>query len=312
MKTFLFDTDKNVQKEELYQYQPKDKSASAFIGRICVNEFDPSQFMVETHEEQHKSFMIKKREAYLNFPNVARQYDALDSCFISQQQIAILASPTEIHLQKVTGNDKKQILRLSDKMQILRLFSSRNEFELLIATSASVLRYDLNGGKVLGQAEVEEGADIRQVVLSRNHIALCGKNVILVTNNELEVICSIREKFTIRSGFWERENLLFYTTKNHWKYCLMNGETGVLKTLDEPMHLVKKLDATKFLAFNETKKVFEVECPEYLDIEFKLAVQNKEWKRVEDMVKHKLGKQKKNLVAYLVNKGLSAAAVDLA
>ena len=30
------------------------------------------------------------------------------------------------------------------------------------------------------------------------------------------------------------------------------------------------------------------------------------------MVKHKLGKQKKNLVAYLVNKGLSASAVDLA
>ena len=55
-----------------------------------------------------------------------------------------------------------------------------------------------------------------------------------------------------------------------------------------------------------------MECPEYLDIEFKLSVQNKEWRKVEDMVKHKLGKQKKNLVAYLVNKGLSAAAVDLA
>lgn len=77
-------------------------------------------------------------------------------------------------------------------MQILRLFNSRNEFELIISTSNSVLRYDLNGGKVLGQAEVEEGADIRQVVLSQNHIALCGKNIILVTNNELEVICSIR------------------------------------------------------------------------------------------------------------------------
>jgi hypothetical protein len=30
------------------------------------------------------------------------------------------------------------------------------------------------------------------------------------------------------------------------------------------------------------------------------------------MVKNKLGKQKKNLVSYLVSKGLSAAAVDLA
>ena len=28
----------------------------------------------------------------------------------------------------------------------------------------------------------------------------------------------------------------------------------VLKTLEEPMHLVKKIDDKKFLAFNETKK----------------------------------------------------------
>ena len=70
--------------------------------------------------------MIKKKEAYLNFPNIARQYDAIDSCFISKLQIAILNSPSEIHLQKVAGDEKKQILRLSDKMQILHLFSSAN------------------------------------------------------------------------------------------------------------------------------------------------------------------------------------------
>jgi hypothetical protein len=68
--------------------------------------------------------MLKKKEAYLNFPSIARQYDALDSCFISKLQIAILISPTEIHLQKVAGDDRKQIMRLSDKLQILRLFSS--------------------------------------------------------------------------------------------------------------------------------------------------------------------------------------------
>lgn len=38
--------------------------------------------------------MVKKKEAYLNFPNVARQYDAIDSCFISRDQVAILVSPT--------------------------------------------------------------------------------------------------------------------------------------------------------------------------------------------------------------------------
>jgi hypothetical protein len=46
MKTFLYDIEKNVQKEELYQYQPKDKNTVAFIGKIVVNKFDSSYFMV--------------------------------------------------------------------------------------------------------------------------------------------------------------------------------------------------------------------------------------------------------------------------
>ena len=98
--------------------------------------------------------MIKKKENYLNFPNIARQYVALDICFISKMEIAILASPSEIHLQKILMEDKKQILRLSDKMQIQRLFSSLHEQELIITTSNSVLKYDLKGNKVIGQAEL--------------------------------------------------------------------------------------------------------------------------------------------------------------
>jgi hypothetical protein len=78
------------------------------------------------------------------------------------------------------------------------------------------------------------------------------------------------------------------------------------------MHLVRKLSETKFLAFNESKKYFEVDCLDYLDIDFKLAVQAKEWKQVEHLVKNKVGKQKKNLMGYLVRKGLAASAVDLA
>ena len=46
MKTFMYDIEKNIQKEELYQYQPHDKNATVGIGRIVVNLFDSSLFMV--------------------------------------------------------------------------------------------------------------------------------------------------------------------------------------------------------------------------------------------------------------------------
>lgn len=62
-------------------------------------------------------------------------------------------------------------------------------------------------------------------------IAVVCRNSIIVTNNRLEKITSIKEKFPIKSAFWNNEDLLIYTTTNHWKYSLMNGETGLLKTL---------------------------------------------------------------------------------
>ena len=58
----------------MYQYNPKDKSNLTFISRIIVNEFEPSVFMVQVDENKEKIFMIKKKESYLNFPNVRRQY----------------------------------------------------------------------------------------------------------------------------------------------------------------------------------------------------------------------------------------------
>lgn len=41
-------------------------------------------------------------------------------------------------------------------------------------------------------------------------------------------------------------------------------------------------------------------------------MQDKEWPKVEEMVKTKLGKKKKNLVGYLVSKGYASAAVEMA
>lgn len=48
-------------------------------------------------------------------------------------------------------------------MEILKLFSSSKENELIISTVNSVLKYDLKGGKVLGKVDIEPGSDIRQV-----------------------------------------------------------------------------------------------------------------------------------------------------
>ena len=138
----------------MYQYIPKDKNNKTFISRISVNKFDSSYFMVEVDENKQKVFVIKKKENYLNFPSQSNEYHALDSCFVSKTHIAILATPNEIHLQKAAKDDSKQVLRLSHKIQIQRIFSSNNENELIFASETAVVKFDLKTSKILGSVSI--------------------------------------------------------------------------------------------------------------------------------------------------------------
>lgn len=52
-------------------------------------------------------------------------------------------------------------------MTLLRLFSAPHENHLILTTPEAALKYDLKAGKVVGQATVESGADIRGVVVGK-------------------------------------------------------------------------------------------------------------------------------------------------
>ena len=114
MKTLIQDIEKNVQKEELYQYAPKDKNALTFISRLSANPFDSTIFMVQLEETGEKHFQVKKKESYLNYPNMVKSFSGLDSCFISSTHIAVLAAPNAIHLQKIVHDDKRKVLKLEN------------------------------------------------------------------------------------------------------------------------------------------------------------------------------------------------------
>ena len=91
----------------------------------------------------------------------------------------------------------------------------------------------------------------------------------------------------------------------------MNGENGVIKTIEQPLHLLKKLPNNKFLAFSERKKVFEIDCNQYKEVQFKLALNEKNWDKVKETLQALVGSEKKILIKYLVEKGYASKALDL-
>lgn len=48
----------------------------------------------------------------------------------------------------------------------------------------------------------------------------------------LQKICSFPEKFNIKSFIWGKDNSIYYTTINHIKYGLLNGDSGIFKCTD--------------------------------------------------------------------------------
>lgn len=42
-----------------------------------------------------------------------------------------------------------------------------------------------------------------------------------------------------QSAAWDDNGVLIYTTLNHIKYCLPNGDHGIIRTLDVPVYITK-------------------------------------------------------------------------
>ena len=61
---------------------------------------------------------------------------------------------------------------------------------------------------------------------------------ILLLNKNFVVTSVIQEKFNINSAVWNNDNILLYTTSNHIKFGLLNGDFGILRCLDSPAYIV--------------------------------------------------------------------------
>ncbi len=165
---------------------PKHPSNDFFIDKIIVNQIDPAFFIVQINEEGSKIFTIKRKESYLNFPYVVRTYEALDTCFISKTQVAILHSPNELHIVSASNKEDKTrtVLKLSNSLKIRSIFSSMEENVMIFTTENCIAQYDIKNGKILGQQTIE-GLDVSSLVYGFNKIAVISGNSIYVTNARL-------------------------------------------------------------------------------------------------------------------------------
>ncbi|KAF9620018.1 hypothetical protein IFM89_010634 [Coptis chinensis] len=65
-------------------------------------------------------------------------------------------------------------------------------------------------------------------------VALLSKHAIIIASKKLVHRCTLHETIRVKSGAWDDNGVFIYTTLNHIKYCLPNGDNGIIRTLDVP------------------------------------------------------------------------------
>jgi coatomer subunit alpha len=182
------------------------------------------------------------------------------------------------------GISGRIILRSEDKLTLFEQQSRRTIFEL-------------------------QAVRIKYIIWNKDYslVALLGKHTLVIANRNLEQQCSATETVRVKSAAWDSSSkILIYTTVNHVKYILPNGDTGIIRTLDVPIYLTKAQDRTLFALDRECKtRTIPIENTEAL---FKLALEEKQYREVMKMVRNsRLCGQA--IISYLQQKGFPEVAL---
>ncbi|GKD34758.1 coatomer subunit alpha-1, partial [Tanacetum coccineum] len=70
-------------------------------------------------------------------------------------------------------------------------------------------------------------------------VALLSKHAIVIASKKLGHRCTLHETIRVKGGAWGDNGVFIFTTLNHIKYCLPNGDNGIIKTLDVPVYITK-------------------------------------------------------------------------
>jgi coatomer protein complex subunit alpha (xenin) len=182
---------------------------------------------------------------------------------------------------------------------------------ILRADDRAVL-FEVQSRRVLGELTAPK---IKNVVWSPDgsKVALLCKYGVVIADRQLQQLCSISDTVRIKSGAWDvsptggtNSNLFIYTTLHHVKYCLPTGDTGTIRTLDNPIYATRVVKNQLFCLDREARsRVIIIDTTE---ARFKLALANKKYGQVMHMVRHSrlCGRA---IVAYLQSKGLPEVAL---
>ncbi|KAL9000771.1 MAG: hypothetical protein Q9188_005604 [Gyalolechia gomerana] len=177
---------------------------------------------------------------------------------------------------------------------------------LLLITSTTVILYDIQQKKQLAELAV---TGVKYVVWSNEglYAALLSKHNVTIVTKSLEQISTLHETIRIKSAAWDDAGVLLYSTLNHIKYTLLNGDNGIVRTLDQTVYLTRvKARSVYCLDRSSKPKILDIDPTEY---RFKLALVKRNYEEMLQIIQTSslVGQ---SIISYLQKKGYPEIALQ--
>jgi coatomer subunit alpha len=234
-----------------------------------------------------------------------RRGNAIGAVFIARDRFLVLEKFSRNLVFRNFQNEVVKRIR-PPSATVDGLFFGGTNGRVILKTEDSVILYDSQSRKVLAELQATR---VKYVVWNKDYsaIALLSKNQIILASKQLEQYCIISEGVRLKGGAWDNAKPIFiYTTVNHVKYALYNGDKGILRGIESPVYATKIVGSTLLCLDREGKmRTLEIDITEAL---FKLALERKDYPEVLRMVKHSrlCGKA---ILTYLQEKGYPEVAL---
>ncbi|XP_076892088.1 coatomer subunit alpha-1-like [Bidens hawaiensis] len=222
--------------------------------------------------------------------------------FVARNRFAVLEKSTN---QVLVKNLKNEIVKKSALPIVTDAIFYAGTGNLLCKAEDRVIIFDLQQRMILGDLQA---SFVRYVVWSSDMetVALLSKHSIIIADKRLVHRCTLHETIRVKSGSWDDNGVFIYTTLTHIKYCLPNGDCGIIKTVDVPVYITKISGNNIFCLDRDGKnRSIVIDATEYL---FKLSLLKKRYDHVMSMIRNsELCGQA--MIAYLQQKGFPEVAL---
>ncbi|KLO13353.1 coatomer subunit alpha-2 [Schizopora paradoxa] len=222
--------------------------------------------------------------------------------FVARNRFAVLNKTSQ--LIEIRDLSNAIVKTVKPPVQTTEIFYGGTASLILASTNSAVL-FDIQQGRKIAEINTQP---VKYIVWNSDGslVALLSKHTITIANKNFSQSSQIHETIRIKSGAWDDSGVLIYSTLNHIKYCLPQGDTGVIRTLDNPVYLTRvKGRVVHCLDRSAKPRTMPIDPTEY---RFKLALLKNNYEEMLHIIKtsNLVGQ---SIIAYLQQKGFPEIAL---